>query len=93
MLFCCFDEASQLYALNASAQLRNAGISCEIYPDVKKLGKQLDYANALAIPFAAIAGDTEREAQKFQLKDLVSGDQQLMTIEEIIARLSETKAR
>lgn len=88
VLFCCFDEASQAYALKALKQLRDAGIAAEIYPDLKKIGKQLDYANAWQIPFACIAGETEMQTGKFQLKDLRQGTQQLLTAEELIHELS-----
>lgn len=87
ILFCYFDETGQQYCLPALAQLRHAGIAAEIYPDVvKKFGKQLDYANKLHIPFAAIAGENEMKEGKFMLKDLTAGTQQLISIEEIIRK-------
>lgn len=87
ILFCYFDETGQQYCLPALAQLRHAGIAAEIYPDVvKKFGKQLDYANKLHIPFAAIAGENEMNENKFMLKDLTAGTQQLISIEEIIRK-------
>ena len=87
VLFCCFDNASQQYALSCLKKLRDANIPSEIYPDIKKLGKQLDYANALKIPFACIIGDNEMQSGKLVLKDLNSGTQQEILIEEIIQKL------
>lgn len=87
VLFCHFDEAAQLYCLPALKKLRDAGIASEVYPDRKKLVKQLDYANALGISYAAIAGETEMQQGVFNLKNLTSGEQQLCTIDEIISKV------
>jgi histidyl-tRNA synthetase len=73
VLFCHFDAATQQYCLPALKQLRDAGIAAEVYPDLtKKIGKQLDYANALSIPYAAIAGQTEMEQGLFNVKNLAN---------------------
>ena len=87
VLFCHFDEASQQYCLPAAKAMRDAGIASEIYPDVvkkKAIAKQLDYANALQIPFAAIVGETEVEQGIFNLKNLVTGEQKAVTLTELI---------
>jgi len=84
VIFCHFDEATQLYCLPALKLLRDAGIAAEVFPDNKKLGKQLDYANALQIPFAAIAGETEMQQQVFTVKNLITGEQQTCTIQTLI---------
>ena len=57
--------------------LRNAGISCEIYPDTGKLKKQFDYAQKKAIPFISINGSDEVSAGKVNVKNLSSGEQRL----------------
>ena len=88
ILFCCFDSASQQYALSCLKKLRDANIPSEIYPDIKKVGKQLDYANALKIPFACIIGDNEMKTGKLVLKDLNSGTQQELLIDEILEKFS-----
>jgi histidyl-tRNA synthetase len=88
VLFCYFDEASQAYALQGVTALRNVGIASQIYPDVvKKIGKQLDFANKLNILFAAVAGTDEIAQQKFMFKDLNESKQELLSIEEMIERL------
>ena len=88
LIFCYFDEASQNYCLQAINKVRNGGIASEIYPDiVKKISKQLDYANKLEIQFAAIAGENEMKEGKFMFKDLFAGTQELLSIENIIEKL------
>jgi histidyl-tRNA synthetase len=88
VLICTFDDKSQQYALAPLKQLRDAGIASEIYPDLKKLGKQLDYANALKIPYAIIIGDNEMNSGKLVLKNLNEGTQEELTIAEIINKLN-----
>ncbi|MFN3444773.1 MAG: histidine--tRNA ligase [Bacteroidia bacterium] len=89
ILFCHFDEATQLYCLPALKALRDAGIAAEVFPDNKKLGKQLDYANALQIPFAAIAGETEMQQQVFTVRNLITGEQQTCTVQALISLLGQ----
>ena len=60
-----------------------------MFPDNKKLGKQLDYANALQIPFAAIAGETEIQQQVFTVKNLITGEQQTCTIQTLIGLVGQ----
>ncbi len=87
VLFCHFDEATQEYCLPALKVLRDAGIAAEVYPDVirkKPIAKQLDYANALNIPYAAIAGETEMQQYVFNVKNLQTGEQTLIGTEELI---------
>jgi histidyl-tRNA synthetase len=89
VLFCHFDEATQLYCLPALKALRDAGIAAEVFADNKKLGKQLDYANALQIPFAAIAGETEMQQQVFTVKNLITGQQQTCTTQALISLVGQ----
>ena len=85
VLLCYFDEASQIYALKICTQLRAANIPAQIYPDiVKKIGKQLEYANKLNISFACIIGSKEMESGKPILKDLTLGTQEELTLEELL---------
>lgn len=88
VLICAFDASSQQYGLGVLANIRAANISSEMYPDLKKIGKQLDYANALNIPFAIIIGSTEQETGKLTFKNLTAGTQQELTVEEIIQHLN-----
>ena len=84
MLFINFGEQETAYCLPAVAQAREAGIRTEIYPDSSKMKKQMSYANAKQIPFVALAGENEMAAGKLTLKNMLTGDQQLLTVEELI---------
>ena len=84
LLFINFGEKETAYCLPAVAMAREAGIRTEIYPDSSKMKKQMSYANAKQIPFVALAGENEMSAGKLTLKNMLSGDQQLLTAEELI---------
>ena len=82
-----FGGDNEAYALKTLVQLRNAGIAAEIYPDAGKFDKQMKYANKRAINYVIIPGDDERAANKLSLKNFVSGEQSLLTIDEVIQQL------
>ena len=63
---------------------RKAGIRTEMYPDTVKMKKQMSYANAKNIPFVALAGDNEMAEGKVMLKNMTTGEQQLVTPEQLI---------
>jgi len=87
VLICHFDEASQNYGLRVLTSLRTAGISSEIYPDQSKLKKQLDYANKKMIPFTIVIGSEEIESGQLAFKDMEKGEQEKITIDQIISKL------
>ena len=64
---------------------RAAGIRTEIFPDKAKMKKQMSYANAKQIPFVVLAGENEMAAGKVTLKNMESGEQTLVSAEELIA--------
>ena len=84
VLICYFDEASQLYGLKVLAQLRSAGISSEVYPDHAKIKKQLDYANRKMIGYTIVIGSEEMESGLLAFKDMTSGEQKKLRVEDII---------
>ena len=84
LLFIKFGETETAYCLPFVAQARAAGIRTEIFPDSSKMKKQMSYANAKQIPFVALAGENEMAAQKLTLKNMLTGEQQLVDISEII---------
>ena len=84
LLFINFGDRETAYCLPAVAKAREAGIRTEIFPDSSKMKKQMSYANAKQIPFVALAGENEMAAGKLTLKNMLSGEQQLLGIEEII---------
>ena len=88
LLFINFGERETAYCLPFVAKARAAGIRTEMFPDAAKMKKQMAYANAKQIPFVALAGENEMNAQKLTLKNMASGEQQLVTIEELINIIS-----
>ena len=85
VLFINFGEAEADYCLPIAGQIRAAGISVELYPDCAKMKKQMAYANAKGIPFVVLAGESEINQGKVTLKNMLSGDQQQVSTEELIA--------
>lgn len=71
-----------------ATKARNAGITTEIYPDAVKMKKQMGYANAKQIPFVAITGENEMTDGKVMLKNMLTGEQQLLTSEQLLKVLS-----
>ena len=87
VLFINFGEKETAYCLPIINKVREEGIRAEIYPDSAKMKKQMSYANAKQIPFVVLAGDNEIAAQKVTLKNMETGEQQLVTPEELISAL------
>ncbi|MBQ7511093.1 MAG: histidine--tRNA ligase [Prevotella sp.] len=88
VLFINFGEKETAYCLPVIGQVRQAGIRAEIYPDSTKMKKQMSYANAKQIPYVVLAGDNEMAAGKLTLKNMNTGEQTLLTAEEVISKLS-----
>jgi histidyl-tRNA synthetase len=86
-MFVNFGGDDEIYALQGLKALREAGVPSEIYPDSAKMGKQMNYANAKGIPYVILAGENERAQGVYTLKDMRSGEQQSLTIEDILNSL------
>ncbi|MPT36883.1 MAG: histidine--tRNA ligase, partial [Flavobacterium sp.] len=86
-LFLNFGDAEALYAMRAIGQLRKAGIKVELYPSNAKIGKQFQYADKRGIPYAVIVGAEEIANNEFAVKDLASGEQTKVSLEELKNRL------
>ena len=86
IIFCAFDDACHQYAYLQIAALRKAGIACELYPDATKMKKQMKYVNERGIPFAGIIGDQEMNSGEIMLKNMESGEQEKVTVEQLIER-------
>ncbi|AXT49319.1 histidine--tRNA ligase [Aquimarina sp. BL5] len=82
-LFINFGEKEALYCLKAIQQLRSNGTIAELYPDSAKMNKQMKYANKRAIPFVILAGDSEIEDNGFTVKNMDTGTQETMNLEEL----------
>ncbi|MEX0983195.1 MAG: histidine--tRNA ligase [Bacteroidales bacterium] len=87
LMFVNFGEDEVRYVLPILGKLRQSGVIAEIYPDQAKMKKQMSYANQLKIPFVAMAGENEIRAGKVTLKDMLTGDQQMLSFDELMAVL------
>ncbi len=87
LIFVTFGEEELKYALTCLKQVRAAGISAEIYPEPGKMKKQMGYADSKNIPFVAIIGETEMKEKKVMLKNMISGEQVLISVEGMISML------
>jgi histidyl-tRNA synthetase len=83
-----FDEQAEQYALPILQQLRAANIAAELYPAAAKLKKQMSYADAKNIPFVILIGSDEMQSGLLTLKNMESGEQQQITIANLITKLS-----
>jgi histidyl-tRNA synthetase len=82
-IFLNFGHEETKYVMKAITVLRQAGIKVELYPDAVKMSKQFQYADKRGIPFAVIVGDQEMENNQYSLKNLVSGEQQSFSFDEL----------
>ena len=89
VMFVNFGEKEALYSLSLLTQLRAAGISAELYPSSDKMKKQMSYANNHNIPYVAIIGETEMNNGTITVKNMNSGEQKSMNIEELTAELKK----
>ena len=88
VMFANFGEHEQAYCMRLLKQLREENIPSELYPSKAKMQKQMKYANEKGVEFVALVGENEIKVGKIQLKDMYSGQQNLFTIEELIAHLN-----
>ncbi len=84
VLFINFGDKETAYCLPVARQLRAAGIRTEVFPDKAKMKKQMSYANSKNVPFVVLAGENEIAAGKLTLKDMTSGEQQMLSPDELI---------
>ena len=89
VLFINFGEKETAYCLPVISAARAAGIRTEIFPDKAKMKKQISYANAKNIPFVVLAGENEMAQGKVTLKNMESGEQTLVSTEELIAAVKK----
>ena len=85
LLFVNFGEKEEAYLLPLVAQVRAAGIRTELYPESAKMKKQMGYADTKKISYVAIVGETEMAEGKINVKNMITGEQQLLTVDELIA--------
>jgi len=87
ILFVSFGEKELMYSLPWLGALRAKGINAEIYPEPAKMKKQMSYADNKKIPFVAIVGETEMNDGKVMLKNMKTGEQGLVSLEEVIEKI------
>lgn len=87
LLFVNFGSQEEAFLLPIVAKVRAAGIRTELYPESCKMKKQMSYADAKKIPFVAIVGETEMAEGKINLKNMLTGEQSMLTIDELIERM------
>ncbi len=89
VLFINFGDESQKLSLKLIDTLRENGISCEVYPENSKIKKQMNYANNNNIPYVIFIGEEEILSAKYKIKDMLSGNENLLKIEEVISFLKQ----
>lgn len=87
LMFVNFSTEDEAYLIPIVARLRKAGIRTELYPEAAKIKKQMSYANSHALPYVALVGESEREKGTITLKNMQSGEQAELSIEELITKL------
>jgi histidyl-tRNA synthetase len=85
LIFVNFGDTEAAYCMPVLAKVRAAGVNAEMYPDASKMKKQMSYAHAKNIPFVAIIGETEMAEGKVMLKNMETGEQKLLSVEELIS--------
>ncbi len=87
ILLCHFDAESRKACIAVASILRENKIACEVYPDIKNIRKQLDYANKRSYRFTGVIGESEMNSESVQFKDMISGDQANLSHADLIKRL------
>ena len=87
LLFINFGEKETCYCLPIIQKVREQGIRAEIFPDAAKMKKQMSYANSKQIPYVALAGENEINEGKVTLKNMETGEQQMVTANELIEKI------
>ena len=89
LLFINFGERETAYCMPITSKARSCGIATEIYPDAAKMKKQMSYANNNGIRYVALAGENEINENKVTLKDMSTGEQRLVSADELVSIVSE----
>ena len=91
LLLCPVDEAGFDYALTLLTQMRQAGIASELYPEVAKLKKQLEFASKKQIAHVGICGQEEANSKTLSLKNLTTGHQEKLSLDQVVQKLLGNK--
>lgn len=88
IMFVNFGANESRYAMKSVAKLRRRNVAAELYPDTAKMKKQMNYANKRQIPYVVLAGSKEMAAEEFTLKNMISGEQDTVDFETLIAKVT-----
>ncbi|MDX9770379.1 MAG: histidine--tRNA ligase [Tenuifilaceae bacterium] len=83
VMFANFGDKEAAFCLPIMQRLRSAGISVELYPDAAKMKKQFDYANKKNIQYVVIVGEAEMQNGEVSIKNMTTGDQETVKVNEI----------
>lgn len=89
LLFINFGAAEAAHCLGLARKTRAAGIATEVFPDSTKMKKQMNYANARAVPFVALVGESEMQEGLIALKNMATGEQEKLTLDQLIEKLGK----
>ena len=89
LLFACFGEEELKFAMQAATALRDRGMRVEVYPEAVKMKRQMAYADAKHIPYVAIIGSNELQEKKVMLKNMLTGEQQLLSVDEVLHAMAD----
>ncbi|MBR1786143.1 MAG: histidine--tRNA ligase [Paludibacteraceae bacterium] len=87
IMFAHFGEKERKYAFRWAEELRSRGVNAEVYPDVCKIKKQMDYANRQQIQFVAVVGETEMQNNTVNLKNMQSGEQMQVNMQQLVEKI------
>lgn len=88
-LFINFGNTEALYSMKAIKKLRDKGCKVELYPDAAKIGKQFQHADKRGIPYAVLTGEEEMSNNQFTVKNLATGEQTAVSLDELITKLNK----
>ena len=89
VLVTVFNADCQTYSLKIATKLREAGINVLVYPEITKIGKQFKYADRVGVQYVIVAGPDERDQEILQVKDMQSGEQTSLKIDEAVAAIKK----
>ena len=83
-----FGEEEEIYCLNILKELRDSGISSELYPDSSKMKKQMNYVDKKGVEFVIMIGENELKSGKISVKEMSTGNQKETTVSEFIREIT-----
>ena len=88
VLLIAFDDETHKFAFKQLQLLRSMNVVADLYPDPAKMQKQMKYANARKVPYVLLIGSKEMETGEFTLKNMNTGEQSLLTFDEVVEKIA-----